>query len=220
MNLKKGAKFLIFAGLEEEIRNWSSMKHSEAHVAGVLVFVANVEFIVAMTVAEAFYPGYSISQNYISDLGATCRATCQVLQPTATIFNSSIILLGLMIIVGSYFVRLTFRSVVLPVFVALTGIGALGVGVFPETAGFIHHIVSLITFIFAGLSAMATVRVVKAPMTFFSLALGVMTLGALALYASGIFLGLGPGGMERMIVYPALAWGTGFGAYLMAPSRR
>ncbi len=195
------------------------MKYSEGRVAGVLVFVASVEFLLALTVAEAFYPGYSISQNYISDLGATCRATCQVVQPTATIFNASVILLGLMVIVGSYFIRRVFRSLVLTAFLVLAGIGAVGVGVFPETAGFIHRIVSLITFIFAGLSAIATTKVVRAPLNVFSIVLGAMTLGALALYVSGVFLGLGPGGMERMIVYPALAWGTGFGAYLMAYSK-
>jgi len=57
-----------------------------------------------------------------------------------------------------------------------------------------------------------------------------MTLAALALYSIGIvtsgsitstealdssfYLGLGPGGMERMIVYPALMWLAGFGGHL------
>ncbi|MCX9076244.1 MAG: hypothetical protein OIN88_16610 [Candidatus Methanoperedens sp.] len=43
-----------------------------------------------------------------------------------------------------------------------------------------------------------------------------MTLAALVLYGSDIYLGLGPGGMERMIAYPVLLWGTGFGGYLMS----
>jgi len=32
---------------------------------------------------------------------------------------------------------------------------------------------------------------------------------------SSFFLGLGPGGMERMIVYPALMWLAGFGGHLV-----
>jgi hypothetical membrane protein len=80
----------------------------------------------------------------------------------------------------------------------------------------IHPIVSLITFVFAGLSAIVSYRLQKAPLSYFSILLGAMTLGALALYGSDVFLGLGPGGMERMIAYPALIWATGFAAHLIA----
>jgi hypothetical membrane protein len=194
------------------------MKYSDGKVAGALIFVASAQFIVALIVAEAFYPGYSVAQNYISDLGATCRATCQIVQPTSTIFNSSVTLLGLLVIVASYFVQRGFRSRVLTFLVVITGLGAAGVGVFPETAGVIHQIVSLITFVFAGLSAIASCRLQKSPSSYFSILLGVMILVALALYVSNVFLGLGPGGMERMIVYPALIWAVGFSASLMASS--
>ena len=50
--------------------------------------------------------------------------------------------------------------------------------------------------------------------------LGGLTLGSLALFVLGIHLGLGPGGMEKMIVYPVILWGAGFGGYLMASERR
>jgi hypothetical membrane protein len=100
----------------------------------------------------------------------------------------------------------------------MTGLGATGVGVFPETAGVIHQIVSLITFVFAGLSAIASYRLQRPPLSYFSILLGVMTLLALGLFVSNVFLGLGPGGMERMIVYPALIWAVGLGASLMASS--
>jgi hypothetical membrane protein len=194
------------------------MKYVDSRVAGALIFVASAQFIVALTVAEAFYPGYSVAQNYISDLGATCRATCTVVQPTSAIFNSSVTLLGLLAVLSSYFVQRGFRSRVFTFFVFMTGIGATGVGVFPETAGVIHHIVSLITFVFAGLSAVTSYRLQKAPSSYLFVLLGLMTLLALTLYVSDVFLGLGPGGMERMIVYPALIWAVGFGACLMASS--
>ena len=102
--------------------------------------------------------------------------------------------------------------------VIMTGVGAIGVGLFPETAGVIHHVFSVIAFVFGGLSAIASYKVQKMPSSCFSVLLGVMTLGALAMYVSNIFLELGPGGMERMIVYPALIWSVGFGAYLMGKS--
>ena len=192
------------------------MKYSDGKIAGALIFVASAQFIIALIVAEALYPGYSVSQNFISDLGATCRATCLVVQPASMIFNSSVTLLGLMAIVASYFIKRQFRSLVLAILVIMTGLGATGVGVFPETAGVIHHIFSLITFVFAGLSAIASFRVQKVPSKYLSVLLGVMTLVALALYVSNTFLGLGQWGMERMIVYPALIWAVGFSASLMA----
>jgi hypothetical membrane protein len=191
------------------------MKYSDGKIAGTLIFVGSAQFIIGLIVAEAFYPGYSVAQNFISDLGATCRATCLVVQPTSTIFNSSVTLLGLLAIVASYFIEREFRSRTLSFLVIMTGVGATGVGVFPETAGVIHPIVSLITFVFAGLSAIASYKLQKAPSSYFSVLLGMMTLVALALYVSDIFLGLGQGGMERMIVYPALIWAVGFSAYLM-----
>jgi len=194
------------------------MKYAHGKLAGALILVASAQFIVALTVAEAFYSGYSVSQNYISDLGATCRETCLVLEPTATIFNSSVFLLGLLGILGAYSLWRGFRSRLLLILLVMVGLGAMGVGLFTETAGAIHHVASLVTFVFAGLSAIASYRLQKAPLSFFSILLGLMTLGALGLYFSDVFLGLGPGGMERMIVYPALIWATEFGASLITRS--
>jgi len=190
-------------------------KYSDGKIAGTLLFVGSAQFIIALILAEAFYPGYSVAQNFISDLGATCRATCLVVQPTSIIFNSSVTLLGLLAIIASYFIKREFRWRTLTFLVIMSGVGITGVGVFPETAGVVHHIVSLIAFLFAGLSAIASYKLQKAPSSYFSVLLGVMTLVALTLYVSNVFLGLGQGGMERMIVYPALIWTVGFGAYLM-----
>jgi hypothetical membrane protein len=53
------------------------------------------------------------------------------------------------------------------------------------------------------------------PFSALSIIFGLMTLGALALFGGGVHFGLGAGGMERMIAYPALMWGAGFGGYLI-----
>jgi hypothetical protein len=86
-------------------------------------------------------------------------------------------------------------------------------------------------FFFAGLSAIASFKVLKKPLSLISIILGAMTLGALVLFSIGMitsgsltsdvaydsnfYLGLGPGGIERMIVYPALMWLAGFGVHLV-----
>ena len=99
---------------------------------------------------------------------------------------------------------------------ALAGIGALGVGLFPETTGIVHSIFSLVVFLFAGLSALVTARFQKKPLFYFSIILGLVTLAAEVLRIGNEYLGLGPGGMERMVAYPVLLWAVGFGGYLMA----
>jgi hypothetical membrane protein len=175
------------------------------HAAGVLLFAGAVLVIIGIHLAEFLYPGYSVSGNYISDLGATCRATCTVYQPSALIFNSSVIILGIFMISSSYLI------------LRISGLGAVGVGLFPETAGFLHVIVSFITFFFGALAAIATIRFVKEPFLYFSVLMGFASLSALVLYGLEIYLGLGPGGMERMIAYPVLLWAIGFGGYMMSP---
>lgn len=45
------------------------MGYSNGKVAGAFIFVAITQFILGVIVSEALYPGYSIANNYISDLG-------------------------------------------------------------------------------------------------------------------------------------------------------
>jgi hypothetical protein len=81
------------------------------------------------------------------------------------------------------------------------------------------------------LSAIASFKVLKKPLSLISITLGAMTITALALFSIGLiasgsftsnvsydsifYLGLGPGGMERMIVYPLIIWLAGFAGHLL-----
>jgi hypothetical membrane protein len=186
------------------------------HVSGVFLFIGAVQFVLGMLIAEFLYPEYNASVNYISDLGATCRTTCIIYQPSASIFNTSVSLLGVLALVSSYFIWREFHNRLISLLIGLSGIGMVGVGLFPETAGIVHLITSFIAFFFGGLSAIATYKLVKAPFAYLSVLMGMISLIALALFISKIFLGLGPGGMERMIAYPLLLWVIGFGGNLMS----
>ncbi len=192
-------------------------------MAGVFFFIASTQFVLGLVVAEALYPDYSMSGNYISDLGVG---------PSSMIFNSSIFLLGLLSIIGSYFLPRTINFRTLSLLLALMSIGAIGAGIFTKNSTAIHGAVSSMAFLFSGLSAIASFKVLKRPLSVISVILGVIVLGALSLFAIGLlasgsfteieaqdsvfFLGLGPGGMERMIVYPALIWLAGFSGNLIA----
>jgi hypothetical membrane protein len=188
-------------------------------LAGAFMFVGGVQFVIGMLLAEILYPGYSVSGNYISDLGATCRDTCLIYQPSAFIFNTSAMILGILILLGSYCILHEFQNYFISILIGLSGLGALGVGLFPETTGLLHLIVSFIAFFFAALSAIAASKLVKTPFAYFSVILGIASLAALALFGLKFYLGLGPGGMERMMAYPVLLWAIGFGGYLMSPKQ-
>jgi len=191
------------------------MAYSNGKVAGTLFFIAATQFVLGLIVSEALFSGYSISDNYISDLGVGS---------SSMIFNSSVFLLGLLLIVGAYFLQRAFDFKMLTVLLVLTAIGAMGVGIFTEDFGIIHSVVSLIAFLFGGLSAIFSVicsyvhefKLLKMPFSAVTVILGLMSLGSLALFIARMDLGLGVGGMERMIAYPILMWGAGFGGYLIA----
>lgn len=203
------------------------MIHSNEKMAGILFFIASTQFTLGLIVAEALYPGYSLSNNYISDLG---------IGTSSMIFNSSIFLLGLLLIIGAYFLPRTEDFITLTVLLVLMAIGAMGAGVFTKDFTAIHGAVSLMAFLFSGLSAIASFKVSKMPLSVINVILGLMTLGALALFAGGLltsgaytsteppisdlFLGIGPGGMEHMIAYPALIWLFGFSGHLIALSEK
>ena len=204
------------------------MTHPNGRIAGVLFLAASAQFILGLVVAEASYSGYSVANNYISDLGVG---------PSSMVFNSSAFLFGLLLVIGAYLLPRTVDFKGLTFLLILMAIGAMGVGIFTSAfSTLIHGVVSLMAFGFGGLSAIVSYKVSKLPLSGISVILGLMTLGALALFAGGLvttgsltsskppasefFLGLGPGGMERMIVYPALIWLTLFSGHLIALSEK
>ena len=182
------------------------MKYSDQKVAGILFFIAAAQFILGLMVAEALYPGYSTSNNYVSDLSVG---------PSSLIFNSSIFLLGLLALIGTYFFQRTFHFKTLAIVLAISAGAAMGVGIFTENSPPIHYIVSVLVFLFSGFSAILSHRIMKSPLSFLSLVLGIMIVVTMLLFFGNITMGLGVGGMERMIVYPSLIWMAGFGVFLM-----
>lgn len=190
-------------------------------IAGTFFFIAVTQFIIGIFVAEGLYSGYSLSRNYVSDLGVG---------PSSIIFNSSVFLLGLLIAMGTYFLRSASELKTTRTLLFLMAVAAMGVGVFTKDFTVAHGVVSSAAFFFSGLAAIGSAKVLGKPFSLISAALGAMTLVALGLFSAGMFtsgsltsniaydsifyLGLGAGGMERMVVYPALMWLAGFSGWL------
>ncbi|MFQ5986813.1 MAG: DUF998 domain-containing protein [Thermoplasmata archaeon] len=178
-------------------------------LTGLLVFLGAAQFTIGLMIAAALTPGYSIADDSISSLGT---------REGALWFNGSVILLGILVLAAAYFVRTVFGSTVVMGLLAATGIGALGIGLFPATdplAG-THAIFTLIAFLFASITAIYVARFLRAPLLHLSIILAAVSLVSLVLWVMGTYLGLGFGGMERMIVLPVLTWAIAFGGYLMA----
>ncbi len=192
---------------------------TDVRVAGSLLFLAGGIILMGIISNEAFYPGtYSTAANEISDLGGTRPPDSVVLQPSATIFNLSMIAIGLLVVIASLFVHGVFRlrSVTIPI--AILGAAALGLGLFPGNTGTPHAIFAMITFASGGIAAIVSSRVTTAPFRYLSILLGAVALFTLGSYVilgdASPLAAMGLGGLERWIVYPVVLWVTGFGGYL------
>lgn len=193
----------------------TSNKTNNAKLAGALISFGASYFILCLIVAEALYDGYSISRNYISELGVGS---------TAFIFNSSTFILGATVSYSAYLLRKSLRNRMLPQFLMISGIGCMGAALFPYTLGPIHILFSVMAFVSGTLAIFTSCRLLTSPLKYIYLWLGAISLSAFILFTIGEFsirffgvslnLVIGLGGMERMIVYPVLIWALSFGGFL------
>ena len=206
-----------------------------ARIAGLLLLAGSIQFVLGVVAGESTYPGYSTSQNTLSDMSGSCPSIdpnnpmqcvgSVVVQPSAIIFSSIVFIIGLTAATSGYFIHKTLGGRVTPALLVITGIGAMGVGVFPGNAGIAHGIFAMVTFSAGGAAAVASYRILKEsrPMQYVSIALGSIALISLALVIFGgndsLFMQtFGVGGTERLVVYPVVMWLIALGGYLVAVS--
>lgn len=185
-------------------------------ISGILLFLAGSILLMGIITAEIFYPsGYTTADSEISDLGATRPLPESVsYQPSASIFNATMIVGGLLILAASCLLYRAGKKWYLVLFPALLGIGILGVGVFPGNNAFFHPLFALMTFISGGLAAIVSFRMTPRPFRYLLALLGIVSL--VFLFFSSLFIPiLGDGGTERFVAYPLVLWMVGFGGYLV-----
>jgi hypothetical membrane protein len=181
-------------------------------VAGSLLLAGAMVFLIFTTVAEAEYPGYSIANNALSDLGALG-------QPTTLLWNGSLFVagllqfLGMLAMVGNTYLidvrrRLAYLLYLVP------PIGTMIVAVFPENWILAAHVVgALMALLIGGVSALYSYTFTESPFRYFAVLLGVISLGSFALLGAGPAVGFGL--VERLVVYPVDIWLIAFAGYLM-----
>jgi hypothetical membrane protein len=171
---------------------------------GIFLVLGALETLFLVHLAEFLYPGYSVSKNFISDLGVGP-------EPSRTLFTVALIVFGSLVLYSVYLMRNADVSLALRMLTALSGIGAIGVAIFNEHVGGVHLAFAALAFGLGNLAAVVSSRSVKGPLSPIFATLGVIGLVALALQGSKMFLGLGAGGMERMIFYPLVFWALAIG---------
>src|SRR5689334_18019982 len=173
---------------------------SAAAGVGVLCWLSSAQFFIAQIwVALAWTTRFSLTQNFISDLGATRCAVFSsethlyVCSPRHVWMNASFILLGVTIFAGGLLTHELRRPGLVRelarMFMVVAGLGGVLVGLFPENDNLrLHSLGAAGYFLFAnpglvmlGASATGTLERIKLLM----LALGVIGIVATVLFFSG-----------------------------------
>ena len=183
------------------------------------LFAAGTVIFMGIITGEIVYPvTYTTFANDISDLGATRPPDSVSYEPSATIFNTGMILGGLLLLLaGLLFVRRRQGTVFTSVFV-LFAASVLGVGLFPGNMAPYHGYFSMGVFVFGAVCALLTFRITNGPFRIVGGVLGAVSLGVLAaaVFAPAqIVPYLGSGGTERWVAYPVLLWLLGTGGLLL-----
>lgn len=199
---------------------------------GAIIWMFAIQFFIAQAVVQsAWTTPFSLTQNFISDLGNTTCApypldsTSYVCSPWHAWMNASFILLGLTVLFGSALLHSTFPRgwgrVIGLMLLAWAGIGIIAVGVYPENENIELHRIGAAGHFVLGNLGMAVLGVAlwqahgRRGWAAYSIASGVVGLVATALFITDHFLGLGIGGMERVAAYPLPLWlmFTGFSIF-------
>ncbi|HII84613.1 MAG TPA: DUF998 domain-containing protein [Methanobacterium subterraneum] len=184
--------------------------------AGILILIAALQFFMAITLAETQFPGYSSTTATLSHLGGAIPP----IEPSATIFNVSVILLGVLSLASVYLILKSGGCRLFSSCLAISAVGAVGVGLFPSYTGSFHMFFAILTFIFGSLTVLFSYRLgLNIPMVIVSLFTGFTSL---TIIISALLWGLNNpiinylslGGAERFLVYPTLLYLLALGGYL------
>jgi hypothetical membrane protein len=197
---------------------------------GPFLYLSSLQyFVVQLVVSLRWSPAYNLQRNTISDLGNTACGRFNgrfVCSPLHTLMNVSFIILGATMIAGSVLIghalpptrarKLGFS------FLTIAGVGVVVVGIFPEnTVSALHGLGATLPFTIGNVGVIVLGLSLALPraLRLVTLSLGTIALAALVFYASSHYLGLGEGGIERLVAYPQTVWLMLLGSYLLTQGR-
>jgi hypothetical membrane protein len=192
---------------------------------GPIIWLATIEyFVVQYVVAADWSTPYSPLRNPISDLGNTHCGVYEgryVCSPQHWLMNLAFVALGILMAAGAPFIHQEFREHRLAVAgfsgMAIAGVGTILVGLSPENVNNTLHVLGAAGPFLVGNVALiilsCTLALSVSVRVLTGIAGGTGLLG-LFLFALGVDLGLGRGGMERVAAYPQTVWLIIFGMYM------
>ena len=205
-------------------------QHSARHPRlGPVLYIAGIQyFVVQFIVALRWAPPYSISGDTISDLGNTACGSWNgryVCSPLHGLMNWSLVVLGITMTLGSVLISRYFAigraSRAAFAMMAISGAGVIVVGSFPEnTVSALHGLGTAIPFVLGNASLVILAHSFGMPalLRLYTFLSGVIALLGLVVYASGHYLGLGEGGIERVVAYPQTVYLAVIGFHLVTRS--
>ena len=188
--------------------------------AGLLLLLSGFFIFMGIITGEILYPlEFNTRDHYISELAAALPPATMVPQPSATIFNMTMIISGIMVIAGTFLIHAGFKRLLSSIPMGLFGIGLLGVGLFPGNIDPWHGIFAMVVFIAGGIAAIASFQIVSSPLRYAFISLGLVSMFFLITYNTFVPT-LGVGGTERWVFYPIVFWLTGLGGYILGSQRQ
>jgi hypothetical membrane protein len=172
--------------------------------------------------AEVLYPNYSTRQD-ISDLGSTQPPDPIIHEPSATIFNTSMLVTRALVVIAAFLLSRAMDRRGFPVALAIFGFGTAGVGIFPGNVTPWHGLFALLTFFSGGITVVLSSRVVSRPFSLLcGLFGGISLLFLVSVFVYGLVISgphplefLGASGIERWVAYPLILWTLAFGGHLL-----
>lgn len=205
-------------------------KSKNLNLMGPVLWILSVQYYFVQLFVAAGWPsqeGYNWATNTISDLGNTVCGPYGanfVCSPYNLAMNISFVVLGATMITGALYFMKYYKVVSYSKFgfglMAIAGLGTILVGLFPENSiGSVHILGAALPFIFGNLSMLVlglTLPDLPKFLRVFTIVSGLIAISALVLFISNTYLGLGIGGMERIIAYPQSIWMIVFGFYALS----
>jgi hypothetical membrane protein len=199
-------------------------------IVGAIAWVLTPVMFVAEVVTMMAWPrAYSLSRNTISDLGSTScgsllglqRDGVYVCSPQHAWMNAAFIAVGVLTVVGAGLLRPHWSPRRLATWgvyaIAASGVGGVLVGLAPSDQKLAVHAIGALLQVPGALGPLLLALTMRpgAERTF-SFVTGVVGGVGCVLFLSGLHLGLGPGGMERLGFEPLTLWTGVIGVVVIA----
>ena len=168
-----------------------NLKDSLKKIAGSILFFGGIIYILGTTIGNKY---------------------------NSLISNSSILFLGVSMIIGAYFIQKAISNPVFSILLVLAGIGAAPLGLLSQDS-MIYFVFAGIEYVAFGLCAIISYKLVRSPLGYFSIILGIVSYISVALWISGIELSPGISLTPIVADLADRLWLIGFGAYIIGNSK-